>query len=948
MMRRVLPLTIYLAAALLGGSASAVVIVDMDFNGTTGLENAGVGPDGVLVGTTTIGAAAGVGGTGGLVTDGADDSGLRLDIGELGAFSGSGDFHLSFDFKANTPDAESGQLFSADPTTFLDDEGLEFPGGQEAAFSVGFFGEEIGFDLWFFGGGGIAGPFNDGNFHTVNIDYDATEKVFTLSSPSSEEVAEEFLDEEEFPFALGGRDTTNDLTWLGNNTNLDLIEDETGLPCDCTFDNLLIEGPSPPPVKLVVDRLTGDIDLEVIAGDPTTIDSIRIESDAGTLVATNYTGLGAAGGDFADWSVNVGDTFEISEGGSAATVTSANGPFDLGAGIWNAFFDEDLQVFVNDTALGGEVRGVTEFVNGAPQIFGDLNQDDTVDIADFALFRDGFGADVDGLSFYDAYFLGDLTGDGDHNFEDWIAFREAFDEFNGEGAFAAIAGVPEPGAVCLALLGVALLLPVGRRVVRRSAPTTLLALAAMLAGVDASRAEVEVLYQFDTDFSDSSGNGRTGIPVGFFSTPSVSGGDMVLSGDVEEGLEIPLPADLLAGGSSYTVQMDFNTSGNTFFPDAGALLFSSANSADPANGDNQSMSIFIEPQFEILDENEQPTGEFEGGALVLDYYFIGEVRIDEALLLDGQDHSLIATYQAPADLGTEEDPNPGTVFLNLDGQWLGIGELAPRPAAVHDLVQAGTSANSDFPFECFEGECFVTEFEGTMDNIQVSTGADVVVPTLLRAEVDRATGDVTLLGGEFEREINYYEINSENGALNPSNWASLSNQNLDPVDDGIDLGETWTELNDASDQLAEGHLLGSSIFNDTTNASVSLGNIYNSLVGGEDLEIIAVTAEGEDIAVQVQYINDPVLLGDFDDSGAVDGIDLAQWEGDYGLNGDSDANGDGQSTGIDFVAWQQNFGATAASGAAANPIPEPAALMLFALAAVGSQIIQRKRPMIEA
>ena len=48
--------------------------------------------------------------------------------------------------------------------------------------------------------------------------------------------------------------------------------------------------------------------------------------------------------------------------------------------------------------------------------------------------------------------------------------------------------------------------------------------------------------------------------------------------------------------------------------------------------------------------------------------------------------------------------------------------------------------------------------------------------------------------------------------------------------------------------------------------------------------------------------------GDFDGDGDVDGADLAQWEGDYGVNGESDADSDGDSDGQDFLEWQRNAG----------------------------------------
>jgi len=50
------------------------------------------------------------------------------------------------------------------------------------------------------------------------------------------------------------------------------------------------------------------------------------------------------------------------------------------------------------------------------------------------------------------------------------------------------------------------------------------------------------------------------------------------------------------------------------------------------------------------------------------------------------------------------------------------------------------------------------------------------------------------------------------------------------------------------------------------------------------------------------------LPGDFDEDGDSDGEDLAQWQGDFGLNGNSDSDSDGDSDGADFLNWQRTFG----------------------------------------
>lgn len=79
---------------------------------------------------------------------------------------------------------------------------------------------------------------------------------------------------------------------------------------------------------------------------------------------------------------------------------------------------------------------------------------------------------------------------------------------------------------------------------------------------------------------------------------------------------------------------------------------------------------------------------------------------------------------------------------------------------------------------------------------------------------------------------------------------------------------------------------------------------------------------------------------DFDGVGVVDGIDLAQWEDDFGQNGQSDADRDGDSDGADFVYWQRQFGAT--SGADARIVPEPKTSLLAAVAAVLGTLALRR------
>ena len=80
------------------------------------------------------------------------------------------------------------------------------------------------------------------------------------------------------------------------------------------------------------------------------------------------------------------------------------------------------------------------------------------------------------------------------------------------------------------------------------------------------------------------------------------------------------------------------------------------------------------------------------------------------------------------------------------------------------------------------------------------------------------------------------------------------------------------------------------------------------------------------------------LTADFDHDGIVDGDDLAGWTGGVGDGDAYDADGDGDSDGNDFLAWQQQFGASSfvAAPPAASAIPEPTGGLLIIFGAAGS------------
>jgi glucose/arabinose dehydrogenase len=102
-----------------------------------------------------------------------------------------------------------------------------------------------------------------------------------------------------------------------------------------------------------------------------------------------------------------------------------------------------------------------------PIMSGDLNFDQMVTGSDWTLFKAGQGADFTGLSFIEAFALGDLDGDFDHDLADFLSFRAAYDAANGVGAFQKLTGVPEPAGITLVAVSILFAIN-GRRFNQRS------------------------------------------------------------------------------------------------------------------------------------------------------------------------------------------------------------------------------------------------------------------------------------------------------------------------------------------------------------------------------------------------------------------------------------------------------------------------------------------------
>jgi glucose/arabinose dehydrogenase len=89
---------------------------------------------------------------------------------------------------------------------------------------------------------------------------------------------------------------------------------------------------------------------------------------------------------------------------------------------------------------------------GVGVALGDLDLNGVLNAVDWALQRDGYGANLAGLTPVQALTHGDLNGDLQNNEYDFALFKAVYDEHNGAGSFAAMLQVPEPSGALLALV----------------------------------------------------------------------------------------------------------------------------------------------------------------------------------------------------------------------------------------------------------------------------------------------------------------------------------------------------------------------------------------------------------------------------------------------------------------------------------------------------------------
>lgn len=92
---------------------------------------------------------------------------------------------------------------------------------------------------------------------------------------------------------------------------------------------------------------------------------------------------------------------------------------------------------------------------------GDFTDNQVLDLPDWHILSGNLFLDTSGLSFQDAYALGDIDFSGRVDLDDFVAFRRSWELLYGTAALSQLDAVPEPA--CISLLGIALVASLIRR-----------------------------------------------------------------------------------------------------------------------------------------------------------------------------------------------------------------------------------------------------------------------------------------------------------------------------------------------------------------------------------------------------------------------------------------------------------------------------------------------------
>ena len=218
---------------------------------------------------------------------------------------------------------------------------------------------------------------------------------------------------------------------------------------------------------------------------------------------------------------------------------------------------------------------------------------------------------------------------------------------------------------------------------------------------------------------------------------------------------------------------------------------------------------------------------------------------------------------------------------------------------------------------------------------------DIFVPPPIELEINARTGEVVLRGTNTGGiQFNSYEVQSNQGALRPTQAETLAAQGIDAVDGPVDddvlagngPGETWQVIHASENSLIEGFLLGSTPL--SAGDQLSLGQLYDVGVTSDAVTLEFSLTSGQTFTAEADFLLPPAPSGDFDGSSSAAGSDFLLWQRQRGATESGLASDDNQDQAVDAAdlgAWRAAYGQT---DLAVRAVPEPSGLGIAGLAAL--------------
>ena len=562
-------------------------------------------------------------------------------------------------------------------------------------------------------------------------------------------------------------------------------------------------------MTLTINRDTGEVTLSNTSDAPIDFTGYTISSPSGAIhlsdlvpVSGNYdvpTPPGDGSVDDNDsWTIVSNTETEFSEQSTGDLGTlGASESITLGnAGAWIQSIYEDWSLDV-EVPGGATIGGIVQFTGNGDQPFdrSDLDFDGVLDPDDWILFRSNFFNDLSALSQAESYRLGDLDGDGDNDFDDFRLFKDDYVAVHGIQAFEALAQVPEPTSLMLALTvglvatgirrreqrGIGGKLTMASRVPRVA--TAALALLAVAIQASQSSAALQHLYTFNNGVNDSVGNADGQL----FGNASVNGlGQLELPGGNGDYLGLN-PAEIgISDYTDLTIEAWFTVDNHQTW----ARLFDYGDRAVADEG-----YVYY-----------SPFSGFGGNPALARYTTLDNIEfVTHDSPQTGQQHHLAFVIDDNANGGSDQF----SVYLN--GQLAAsTGHNKSLSGIVDTNAYLGRStALANDPFlDGLIDEFRIYDHALSLGDVQTNFAAGPTPPFGATLRVNTITGEASIVtDSALPVAFDFYEILSPSNALNAATWVSLDDQNLAPSEPGV--GEGWEEADlSGTAGLAEFFLLG--------------------------------------------------------------------------------------------------------------------------------------------